>query len=87
MCDVNAAAIYYLRSDNVLRIPCQNSWQYTKYGTENYAELLLRCIIILEFQKCMKQLPVKDLVCLSYSRRIHEETRHILYNLFKLVCI
>jgi len=22
--------------------------------------------VILKFQKCMKQLPVKDLVCLSY---------------------
>lgn len=47
MWDVNAAAIYYLRSDNVLRIPCQNSWQYTKYDTENYAEL--SCYDVLLF--------------------------------------
>lgn len=33
--------------------------------------------VILKFQKCMKQLPVKDLACLSYSRRIHEGARFI----------
>lgn len=82
MWDVNVTAIYYLRSDNVLKIPCRNNWQYTKYW-ENYAQLCCQCIVILQFQKCMKQLPVKDFVCLSYSRWIHEEARRVLYNLFQ----
>lgn len=65
MWDINAMAIYYLRPDNVLRIPCQNSWRYIKpYMIPRIMHNLRYGIIILLFQKCMKQLPVKDLVCL-----------------------
>lgn len=76
--DINMTAIYYLRSDNVLRIPCWNSWQYTKYRELCTTPVMMYCYdVILKFQKCMKQLPVKDLACLSYSRRIHEGARFI----------
>lgn len=60
----------------------------TRYRELCTTHVMMYCYdVILKFQKCMKQLPFKDLVCLSYSRRIHEGARHVLYNLFKLICI
>lgn len=94
MWNVNATGIYLFAvwSDNVLRIPCRNGWQYTKCAMPEI--MLNSCYSILLYSDVSKvhETDAKDLagrVFIIYSHEyIPEETpRHVLRDLSKLICI